>query len=161
MDPLAGVLLFLLVTIAAVAAGYGVYKVISVIKEAVAPLDKIARLASLLIKNREKIEANALSMDELLKGANKINQDAVDANLALVNTVVRLTETVENLKNTLLPPAPTAMEATPEHVNASYEKNVRDLVEQGFDYEQARVRAAEWELESLSTGISSNLGFGE
>ncbi len=161
MDPLAGVLLFILVTLILGSAGYGVYRLMSLLKALLAPLRKIARLAAIVLENKDKIEANALSMDDLLKGANKINQDAVDTNVALVNTVVRLTETVENLKNTLLPPAPTSMETTPEHVRASYDKNVADLVEQGFDYEQARVRAAEWELEALGEGISSSMGVGE
>jgi hypothetical protein len=165
MDTTAAVLLSVLVigAIGAVlcAVGYGVYRLVDTLNSLLLPLRKIARLSAIILKNKDKIESNALSMDDLLKGANKINQDAVDTNIALVNTVVKLTETVENLKNTLLPPTPTAAEMTPEYVRASYEKNVADLIEQGFDREQALVRAAEWELENLSSGISSNLGFGE
>lgn len=161
MDALAAVLLSVLVILILGFVSYGVYRLITTLNSLLAPLRKIARLSAIILKNKDKIEANAVSMDDILKGANKINQDAVDTNVALVNAVVKLSETVENLKNTLLPPAPTPMEMTPEYVRASYDKNVADLMEQGFDYEDARVRAAQWELDNLGSGISSNLGFGE
>lgn len=118
--------------------------------EFVGYIKKISKICSFLYTNKDSIAALSVSLDETLKGANKINQDAVAANAALVNEVIRLREGIDRFVGSVVPlPEPMRQEYTPEIMEQRFEDNYKELIVQGFDPEQARLKAAEYELETL------------
>lgn len=122
---------------------------------------KISFVCNVLYKNRKSLSGVINSLDDVYKGANKINQDAVDANTALVNEVIKLREAINKFVSYMVPPETAVKELTPAAMEYRFESTYNDLIEQGIDPEIAKIKAANEELELLSReGIGPSFGIG-
>jgi len=138
---------------------YGGYQIFKVFKALTVYLRRLSRVASFLYEKRESISALSVDLGETMKGANKINQDAVNANIALVNEVVKLREAVDKFTSTVVPPPePTAAQYNPTIMEERYEDTYQDLLNQGLDPEFAKIRAAEYELNYIANSGVTNVG---
>lgn len=126
----------------------------------VASIKNINRLSIHLLRNKEKVGTFVNDIEEILLGANKINQDAVTANAVLANEVMRFRDSAEKLHSVMFPAYEQEAERTPQRIKANYDMNYADLIEQGLDPEEAKWKAAALELEEIEKqGVTSNSGF--
>jgi hypothetical protein len=126
------------------------YKLYQAFTEFLGYAKKIAIVCGFLYKNRKPISGLVASIEDIYKGANKINQDAVDANLALIKEVVRLRESVDRFVTYMIPAEPAAAQLTPEMVEYRYKDTYQELVKQGVDPDIAKYKAANIELELMA-----------
>jgi hypothetical protein len=139
---------------------YGLYHFLKALQSAVVQIRRIAKVAHFLYSNRASLASISTELAETLKGANKINQDAVDANIALIKEVSKFRESVDRFVSTLAPPAQPESQPVNYDLYAmqnNYESNYNDLLEQGLDPEEAKIRAAAYELDYMAAnGINTN-----
>lgn len=130
--------------------------------EIVKRLKAISRISMYLYKNRSQIGRLVKSLEECVQGKNKINQDAVDTNIALVNEVIKLRTAIDRFVSAVAPPPEQVQqEYSPRVVEERFDTTYRDLLDQGLDPERAKWRAAEYELEAIAgRGMDENMGIG-
>jgi hypothetical protein len=140
---------------------YAGYRIIQSFQGMILYLRRISKVCTYLYENRSNLSKLSTGLAETLDGANKINQDSVDANVALVNEVIKLRESVDRFVLTVAPPSdPTPTQYSPELLEGRFDNAYRELMDQGMDPEEAKYKAAEYEMDILSRGIGNNLGIG-
>ena len=121
-------------------------------------ISAIAKLCSYLYRNRSSLSKLVSSLEECVSGKNKINQDSVDINRALVDEIVKLRESTTRLYSVVSLDTPVA---PIDAVKSRYEDAYSDLIVQGMDPTLAKWAAADHELEQLAgAGIDENIGIG-
>ncbi len=149
---------FYVVLLAAIAfSGYKLYGAVSRFS---ASFRAVSRLCVYLNKNKGSISRLVDSLEECVSGKNKINQDQVDANIALVREVSKLRECVAAFTAAVMPPQePQNAPMTAELLEAKFEDTYKELIDQGVDPFDAKWKAAEYEMSKL-VEIDENIGIG-
>lgn len=154
----------ILVAAGVVAVLYIAHQAIKKINLFLSHVRKISRLCSIVEDNKDSIGNTVKSLQEVYDGANKINQDAVDANIALVNEVVKLRESIDKFVGAMVPPSVEIPSMDPEIMEYRVMSTIKDLEEQGLDPEDAKRKAAEIELEYMANlgqgAFPADYGFG-
>lgn len=155
--------LAVIITALCLAAAYGMIIFYSKLSEISKSLKKSTPMFMYVYEHRGDVEKFARDFDEILRGGNKINQDAVDINTAMVREVVSVRKAVESLNSAIIQPEHEEFipPSTLKTVQDQYDYDMKSLIEQGLNPEEAAYKAANWELDRMADrGIDANIGIG-
>lgn len=157
-----GIILAIIGTILCLAAAGGMVIFYLKLAELGKSIKKTVPAFAYVYEHRSDVEKFARDFDEILRGGNKINQDAVDINRAMVREVSNVRKAVETLSSAVIqPPVDEVLPFTAKTVQNQYDYDYKALLQQGYDHGEAAIRAANWELERIADhGLDENMGIG-
>lgn len=122
-------------------------------------LARFVKIGDFFTKNGPKLIKYAGSLDEILAGGNKINEDSVKINHKMLEEFVKMRDLVEKMNLVMFPEAASEQPRTPQDVQRDYHWNIKKMIDEGIDPENAKRYAsdAEWE-QIFVNGVGPDLG---